>query len=78
MSTVSLLGAVALLPLLLLATVVHCSPVALLGHFALVVSLMLLEHLRRCRLLKLPLAVTGSWVLFRAVVLGIILTTLAL
>ena len=76
MSTVSLGGAIVLLPTLLLTAWVSVSPLVLLGYFALVVSCMLLEHLRRCRLLGLPLAMTGSWVVFRAVVLGLILVSL--
>ena len=78
MSTVSLGGAIVLLPTLLLTAWVSVSPLVLLGYFALVVSFMLLEHLRRCRLLGLPLAMTGSWVVFRTVVLGLILITFAI
>ncbi len=73
MSTVSLGGAIVLLPMLFLATWVPVPPLVLLAYFALVVGFMLLEHLRRCRLLGLPLAVTGSWMVFRTVVLGLIL-----
>ncbi len=76
MSTVSLGGAIVLLPLLLLSTWMSVSPLVLLGYFALVVSCMLLEHLRRCRLLELSLAMTGSWVAFRTVVLGLMLISL--
>ena len=76
MSTVSLGGAILLLPALLLSAWVSVSPLVLLGYFALVVSCMLLEHLRRCRLLGLPLAMTASWVVFRTVVLGLVLISL--
>ncbi len=76
MSTVSLGGAILLLPPLLLTAWVSVSPLVLLGYFALVVGFMLLEHLRRCRLLGLPLAMTTLWVAFRTVVLGLILISL--
>ena len=78
MSTVSLGGAILLLPALLLSAWISISPLVLLGYFALVVGFMLLEHLRRCRLLGLPLAMTGSWVVFRTVFLGLILITFAI
>jgi hypothetical protein len=76
MSTVSLGGAILLLPPLLLTAWVSVPPLVLLGYFALVVSCMLLEHLRRCRLLGLPLAMTASWVTFRTVVLGLIVISI--
>ncbi len=78
MSTVSLVGALLLLPLLLTASVTTLSPWVLLGYFSLVVGGMLLEHLRRCRLLGLPLVMSASWVAFRTVVLLIILSTIFL
>ena len=76
MSTVSLGGAILLLPLLLLAAWISVPPLMLLGYFVVVVGGMLLEHLRRCRLLGLPWVVTGSWVAFRTAVLALILVPL--
>lgn len=78
MSTVSLVGALLLLPMLLLNSFVILSPIVLLAYFGLVVGLMLLEHLRRCRLLGLPLGITVSWVAFRTLVLAILLTPIFL
>lgn len=48
-------------------------PIIYLGVFALVVGLMLMEHIRRTRLLQLSVLVTVSWVLYRVVVLFFIL-----
>ena len=78
MSTVSLVGAILLLPMLLIATFVTVSPWLMLAYFALVVGMMLLEHLRRCRLLGLTSGMTVSWVAFRTIALGVILTVLFL
>ena len=74
MSTVSLMGAILLLPLLGLASWVPVAPWLLLGYFAVVVGIMLLEHLRRCRLLGISHTMTFSWVAYRTVVLGTVLS----
>ena len=78
MSTVSLVGAILLSPMLLLSTLVSLSPMVLLAYFLLVVGLMLREHLRRCQALGLPLGITASWIIFRTFVLAIVLTTVFL
>lgn len=73
MMTVSLIGGLALLPLLLIASLIHVSPIFALGYFGLVVAGMLVEHYRRCKLLGLGLGVSLSWVGYRCLVLIFIL-----
>lgn len=73
MSTVSMIGGVLLLPILLINTYYPISLIGLISLFGIVVSIMLLEHIRRCQLLEVPLAMTISWVIYRTVVLGVIL-----
>lgn len=78
MSTVSLLGAVLLLPLLVIHAFIPLSAIALLAAFAWVVGLMLMEHIRRCRILGIPVSLTFSWVIYRNIVLAVILTSIFL
>ncbi len=73
MSTVSMIGGLLLLPLLLVNQLVMLSPLVLLAYFVGVVGLMFLEHIRRCKLLGVSLNMTASWVTYRMIVLGIIL-----
>ena len=69
MSAVSALGGVLLLPVLLLTSFVTLSGYALLGIFGLVVGVMLMEHVRRCKSMQLGWWPTISWVLYRNLVL---------
>ncbi len=73
MSTVSLIGGILLIPILVFHFFVPISPFILLAGFMGIVGLMLLEHIRRCKLLGISLGMTASWVLYRMVVLAIIL-----
>lgn len=74
MSTVSLIGGLLLLPLLWTTSLIVVPIWLLMGYFGLVVSLMLAEHIRRCKLMGISLWATFSWVFYRVVVLmGIIL-----
>lgn len=73
MSTVSMIGGLLLIPILVLNAYLPLTPLHLIGYFALVVGFMLLEHIRRCKLLGISLSMTISWVLYRVVVLAIIL-----
>lgn len=73
MSTVSLIGGVLLLPILVLNYYFPLSIIGLILSFGIVVSIMLYEHIRRCKLLGISLWMTGSWILFRTVVLVLIL-----
>jgi hypothetical protein len=68
MMTVSLIGTLLLLPMLLFNT----SPIVHLGYFMMVVGLMLLEHLRRCKILEIGIVPSISWVCYRMIVLVVI------
>jgi hypothetical protein len=68
MMTVSLIGTLSLLPMLFFNT----SPIVHLGYFMMVVGVMLLEHLRRCKILELGIIPSISWVFYRMIVLVII------
>lgn len=76
MSTVSLLGGILLLPMLLYTQYTTPTAFLLIAYFAGVVTFMFFEHIRRCKLLSLPFAMTISWVAYRTVVLGLILWSL--
>ena len=69
MMTVSLIGTLLLVPVLF----VNLSLVFNLVYFGIVVFIMFLEHIRRCRILKLNLLPTISWMLFRLTTLTIII-----
>lgn len=73
MSTVSIIGGVLLIPLLLLNFFFDLSLIQLLLGFSLIVSTMLVLHIKRCKQLGLPLLVSLSWVVFRTLVLIIVL-----
>ncbi len=61
MMTVSLIGTLLLIPALFL----NLNPVSSIIYFGIVVFTMFLEHIRRCRILKLNFLPTLSWVIFR-------------
>lgn len=69
MMTVSLIGTLLLIPALFLNINENVSVI----YFGTIVFIMLLEHLRRCRILKLNLLPTISWVVFRITVLVILI-----
>lgn len=73
MSTVSMIGGILLLPVLLFHYFFTLPLVGLLGAFTAVVGIMFFEHIRRCKLLDISLGMTASWVSYRTVVLAIIL-----
>lgn len=73
MSTVSLIGAIVLIPYLLLVPIIGFNIWLHLIYFGIVVSMMLIEHLRRCSLIGLPWTMSLSWVLYRMFVLSLIL-----
>ena len=72
MMTISLAGALLLLPLMAIGTVIHLSAEAAAGYFLAVAGLMLLEHIRRMKLLSPGWILTLSWVAYRVVVLLVI------
>jgi hypothetical protein len=75
MSAVSTLGGLLLMPLLIFNLYFNFSGMVFLIYFAIVVSIMLWEHLRRCSNMELGFLPTVSWLSFRTFVLAVILTT---
>ena len=74
MMTVSFMGALLLLPALLVGSVfTGLNPVVFLAYFMLVVGVMLFEHARRMKLLELGWWPSVSWVLYRLIVLALII-----
>jgi predicted DCC family thiol-disulfide oxidoreductase YuxK len=74
MMTISFAGSLLLFLIMVAGKVFHWqNPVFFAALFGLVVFCMLLEHIRRTRLLGLNNTVTLSWVLYRVIVLLIIL-----
>ncbi|WP_312992740.1 DCC1-like thiol-disulfide oxidoreductase family protein [Chryseobacterium flavum] len=71
MMTVSLLGTLLLLPVVWL----NLNSGFYWVYFGIVVFAMFLEHIRRCKILKLNYFPTVSWLLFRITALAIILWT---
>ncbi|AZA77226.1 hypothetical protein EG347_06770 [Chryseobacterium sp. G0186] len=71
MMTVSLIGTLLLIP----ALITNFSPIFYLIYFGIVVFIMFLEHIRRCKILKLNYFPTISWIIFRITALTIIILT---
>ncbi len=72
--TISLIGALLLLPAIWFSKeLLSISEYAYMGYFALPVSVMLWQHLRRTKILGLPIGVTISWILYRTLLAGIYL-----
>jgi len=71
MMTVSLIGTLLLVPSLFL----NLNSAFSIVYFGIVVFIMFLEHMRRCRILKLNFFPTLSWTIFRMIVLALILLT---
>ncbi|TCD11497.1 DUF393 domain-containing protein [Pedobacter frigidisoli] len=72
MMTISFAGSMLLLPVIILAKYFHIMPVIFILYFLLVAGLMFLEHLRRSKILKLGLAMSITWAVYRLIVLGLI------
>lgn len=70
--TISLVGALALTPMLVLSGLIT-SNWFYIGYFMIVVACMFFEHLRRVSILELPWYISASWLLYRFLVLYIIL-----
>ena len=71
--TVSLMGSIILIPLLILSSFVVFSELTLLIYFGITIVLMFLEHSRRVSLLQVPIFLSYSWVIYRIIALIIIL-----
>ncbi len=78
MSTVSFIGGVLLVPLLLVNVFTPLSLLSLIIGFMAIVGIMFLMHVRRCKRLGLPLITSFSWVAFRSIVLILVLILLEL
>jgi len=73
MMTVSFAGGLLLLIGLGISNFLSPSPFAFATYFAMVAGLMLLEHIRRTRILKLSWTLSLTWVLYRIILLIFIL-----
>ena len=73
MMTISFAGALLLLPVILLGKLIAINPMICLLYFLLVAGLMLLEHIRRTKLLELGWLLSATWVTYRLGVLILIL-----
>jgi hypothetical protein len=72
MMTISFAGALLLIPVILFRHFIYF-PIAYPLYFMLVAGLMLLEHIRRTKLLHLDWLLTVSWVIYRILILLLIL-----
>ena len=71
--TVSLMGSLLLVPILILNVVLNVPELITLAWFGITVLLMLIEHLRRIKMLKLPFYLSITWVIYRIIALLIII-----
>lgn len=71
--TVSIIGSLVLLPILVLNQFINLNDYFILGWFGLTVNLMIYEHFRRIKLLELPKYLTATWIAYRILALIIIL-----
>ncbi len=71
--TVSLMGSLLLMPILILNSIFNISEIITLAWFVITVLLMLLEHSRRIKLLELPFYLSITWIIYRILALLIIL-----
>ncbi len=73
MMTVSLAGGLLLLPGLIIHETLNINPAFYLLYFLFFAAVMLSEHIRRSRILKLGWLMSITWVIYRLIVLGLIL-----
>lgn len=73
MSTVSMMGALILLPITILMTLVSLSVYLKLALFFSVIGFMFFEHIRRCHLLSISSWMTISWVAYRVAALSLLI-----
>ena len=73
LATVSLIGALLLLPLIVMNSVLTIAIVPNVLYFCFVVILMFFEHKRRVNLLKLPKHLSFTWIIYRFIILIILL-----
>lgn len=73
MMTISFAGGLLLLVGLGVSKFISGAPVVFAGYFTIVFVLMLLEHIRRTKILKLSFALSVTWILYRIILLIVIL-----
>lgn len=73
MMTVSFAGALLLIPLILAAPFMNIPAYCYAGYFFVVAGCMLLEHVRRMKLLGISWKMSATWILYRVLILLIIL-----
>ncbi len=74
MMTVSMIGSLLLLPVLLIGVLFPVIPAFFfLGWFGLVVCVMLYDHIRRVKLTNSPKWLSASWIIYRILILVLIL-----
>jgi predicted DCC family thiol-disulfide oxidoreductase YuxK len=73
MMTISMAGALLLLPALITARFFTLAPTVYAAYFMAVAGLMFVEHVRRTKILQLGGLLTISWALYRIIVLVLIL-----
>ncbi|KQB43364.1 hypothetical protein [Flavobacterium aquidurense] len=71
--TVSLMGSLILVPILIVSQFINFPAIFILGWFAITVLIMFTEHIRRIKILKLPHYLCYTWVLYRILALTLIL-----
>ena len=72
MMSISVMGALLLIPMLIINSFAGVNVLVALGWFGLVVGLMFLEHWRRVKILEIHWVASVSWVIYRLIVLWII------
>lgn len=71
--SVSLFGSIIIIPLLIINSFINCPEIIIILYFASTVIIMFYEHYRRINLLKLPLFLCYTWIIYRLIALLIIL-----
>lgn len=71
--TISLLGSLILIPFLFINSIMILHPLVNLTWFGCTVLIMLLQHIKRIKLLELPKYLTLTWIVYRLIILVTIL-----
>lgn len=71
--TISLMGSLILVPILILNQLVNLPQFLILGWFGITVFIMFAEHFRRVKVLQLPFYLCFTWILYRIIALVFIL-----
>ena len=71
--TVSLMGSLILIPIVILNQFINLPQTIILGWFGITVLIMFWEHFRRVKVLKLPFYLSYTWILYRILALLLIL-----